>query len=742
MPKAPSPIEIREQFSDYSSDWKDIKEEGRIDVQYASGDPWDPEDRKAREDAGRPCISLDEITQYLNQAINNVRQNKRAVQVNPKGSGATDKDAERRGDIIRGIEYRSNAQSAYITAFENALQRSYGFAALRTEYDEDGFNQHLVIKRISNPDSVLIASDFDEADAHDMTACFWLNVISKKDFKRQYKGAKVTDFDSEQMQEAPNWIRDKDVQIAEFWKVNTSFRKMLLIDTPEGHKSVYEDELSKRDDRGRFTKRGDLKILKERDCEKREVVQYITNGLEILEENPWAGSRIPILPCFGKELFIDEGGGAKRVLLSMVRLARDAQMLHAYLASQEAEEAGLAPKSPFVGYKGQFESDSEAWETATKVAHAMLQVDPVVDSASGQVLPLPTRPAFQPNFQAYEVAKESSRRSIQSAMGISPLPTAAQRQNEKSGIALQHIATQEAIGAFHFTDNYDLFLQNAGWQMNELLGPIYDTARDVPVTTAKQTHETVRINDPGYAEQNPDKAHLDTQSGDFDVTISTGPSYQSQRDIASQFVDTLLQNLQSLPVAPPVSAKILSLAIKLKSLGPIGDEIADLLSPPDQNGMPPQAQAAIAQAQGQVQELQSQLQQLTMEKQAKTVEKQFDLQIASVKSQGDVKLKLLDNEVKLAVAEIGAKSQDVKHRQQLDADLDSKLQDHAHEAEMSAMEHNQGTQLAAQQADAAAQAQAADQSHDQSMADQGHAQTLEQQQQAAELAPQPDTEDN
>jgi hypothetical protein len=42
-------------------------------------------------------------------------------------------------------------------------------------------------------------------------------------------------------------------------------------------------------------------------------------------------------------------------------------------------------------------------------------------------LPLPRRQAFTPNFQEYEIAKDSCRLAIQAAMGISPLPTAAQR---------------------------------------------------------------------------------------------------------------------------------------------------------------------------------------------------------------------------------------------------------------------------------------------------------------------------
>jgi hypothetical protein len=181
------------------------------------------------------------------------------------------------------------------------------------------------------------------------------------------------------MQEAPNWIRENYVQTAEFWKAHKVYRKLLLIDGgDEGPIIEFEDEL-----KGRTQ---GLTILRSRQVEATEVMQYITNGLEILEEKAWKGSRIPICACFGKEIWIDDGSGSKRVLLSMVRLARDPQMLLAYLATLECEQAGMTPKTPYVGYKGQFESDAEAWEFLTQIPRAMVQVDwQEIFAATGQL---------------------------------------------------------------------------------------------------------------------------------------------------------------------------------------------------------------------------------------------------------------------------------------------------------------------------------------------------------------------
>jgi hypothetical protein len=189
MPKAPTPAEICERYEDYKSDWREIREERKIDMRYVGGDPWDPAERRARE--GRPTVSPDELTQFLNQAINNIRQNKRAIQVTPKGYGANDKGAQKLSDMIRGIEYQSKAQQAYITAYENALQGSYGFARLLTKFeseegeDEDLFNQILKIVRVPNPDNILFDPGYKEADASDVEAAFVLDLIRKDKFQRE-----------------------------------------------------------------------------------------------------------------------------------------------------------------------------------------------------------------------------------------------------------------------------------------------------------------------------------------------------------------------------------------------------------------------------------------------------------------------------------------------------------------------------------------------------------------------------
>src|ERR1700704_6076289 len=94
---------IRERFDYLTAEWKDIREASRNDRVNVADGPWTDKEVKARiaEDRG-PLLVLDELSQYTNQAVNDVRQNKRAIKVVPKGNGATDKSAEAKAGMIRG----------------------------------------------------------------------------------------------------------------------------------------------------------------------------------------------------------------------------------------------------------------------------------------------------------------------------------------------------------------------------------------------------------------------------------------------------------------------------------------------------------------------------------------------------------------------------------------------------------------------------------------------------------------
>lgn len=667
--------ECRERF-DYALEyWHDAREQRRLDMKYVCGDPWDEKERKAREDAHRPVLHMDEITQYINQSINNIRQNQRGIVVEPAGSGANEKTAEYRQARIRGIEYRCKATETYETAYQQMLEGSYGFYRISrkwTSKNPDNWEQDIVISSIPNPDSVLYDPDCKEPDWADAKWAFILEPMSREQFRRQWPNAKATDYNSHDHTVAPRWVSERTVLVCEYWRVDVDVEKQRRISPRTGKPQT-------------------------RNVERKRVTQYFTNGLEILEKNEQPGEEIPIPSCIGLERYLPAGDGtqASRIIFSLVRFSRDPQMFYDYLSSQEAELAGLVPKSPYVGYVGQFESQRKAWETCTKIPYAFLEADPIPDSSNGQILPLPQREAFSVDFSSWEVAKESCRRAIQSAMGISPLPTAAQRYNQKSGLALDKIQEEQALGSYHFVSNFERAIARGARIIESWLAEYDEGERDVSLAFGDK-RKVVRINRPPMVDPSTGQVqpYLNPQTGapepdyqvvegEHDVTVSAGPSSQSQRDGAEQVLKGLIANMQNLPLAPPQGAQLLAKAIQMLGLGPDGDEMAQIIAPDQQQEIPPAAQAAMSQAQTQLQQLQQyaqqlegQVQQLTYEKQARVVDNQAKLETEQLKA-----------ETQIAVAQIQTKAQEQSQRLEAIHELLKDLHKSGHERSMQASEH-------------------------------------------------------
>ena len=652
--------DVRDRHSYGEDEWREIRAEGAIDMRCIAGDMWDPAEKAERKKAGRPALSLDELGQYRNQLINSIRLNKRAVAVTPLGGGATDQTAQLRGNLIRQIEYRSKAQDAYTTMFQNTVDRSYGFLRIVPRYVKNpstsggtgsAFEQELVIEPMVNPDLVTPDPDALRPDGSDMRWAVIRERYTMTEFKRRWPSATVTDFSPDLAKIAPKWLDSQGIYVGEYWTIETTQKVLLLVRAAVGNVEVFEDDLEKK----AYRHLASAPVLKHRDVTIPTVKQYLTNGLEILERTDWPGLSIPLVCCYGQVLYVDDGSGAKRKILSMVRLARDPAMLYCYYRTTEAELTGMTPKTPFIGYEGQFRGHEERWQKAPFEPVPYLEVKPTTAGTGTQVLPLPQRQPYDPPIQAMEMGAESARRAIQAAMGIAPLPTAAQRMNEKSGVALDRINDAEQQGSFHFVDHYDGALARVGVLLNELIPHYYDTAREVAVRDAMGKTALIRINDPSAPGANGQPPPA-TTLGDHDVTITTGPSFDSERAQASDFADKLVQNPQVFPLLAP-------LVIKLKNLGPVGDEMARIL----EAVQPPEVRALMsgplpAPAQAQIQALTAQLNQLKQALALGQAKQQAQIAVAKLNNASREKIAGINAQAGLAEAEVKAGIEDQKRR--------------------------------------------------------------------------------
>jgi hypothetical protein len=629
--------QIRSDFAYCQQYWRDNYDEAAKDMDCMACIP--PPDF-VKDRGNRPCIWPDETSQYVNQANNNLRQNKRSIKLSPKTEEATDVDAEHRQAYLRGIEDASHAQTCYTTAFESAVECGFGFWRLTTIVTGPKGEQEPRIRRIPNWATVYMDPDAKEADFSDSSIAFVTDMMRQSVFKRKYPKAKKQSFTNEDREVAKEWFHSDNIVLAEYWTREEP-------EASDGEKTY-------------------------------KVTQRITNGVEILETNDWLGSWIPIIGVFGQEMYLKTGGASKRVFFSMIRRGRPAQQMMAYIASQETEEIAESPRAAMMGWKGMF--DPEVHATIHREPRAYLEFAVPADWNPQWGPPqLPTRSQFSPNIQQYEIAYERWRRSHQAAVAGTPLPTDAQRVNQKSGIALQRIEDAGMLGNFHFTDNFVRALCNTGEQANELITKLAEKdslpeqvlgkdqkGEDVILHVAPRTEGWRPPVPPESSEQVPEAKYLFAHRGRYTVTIADGSNTASQREEEADFADTLIEELPQMGLGPQLTGKILAIAVKLRNLGAFGDEIADLLSPKDQSAAQlQQAQAQLQQFQEQASAMAAELQQLKLKEAGHVIDNQYKAQFKQMEVSMQGQIAQLNADLKAYIANVTTKAQSGAERDKL-----------------------------------------------------------------------------
>lgn len=699
---APDLKELRESFNDDDASWASIRAAREQDIKALTpNSTWDDKDREARKNAGRPCLAFDELGQYVNNLVNDARETKRAIAVNPSSDETSEHDARFVGDLIRQIEYRSNAQLAYTQMFDDAASGSYGFVRIVPRYLQQkiaqpsarSFDQELVIQQVHNP-NLITPSYFTKPDFSDCTRMWVHESYTHEQFKRAFPQTDIKEFRSAELAVGPRWMDATRVWVRELWELTTKAKKLALLPNPADPNgdpmAVWVDTIPE-DQRKAVL----ATAIRERTVDEPYVCQKITNGVEVLAENTdWKGQFLPIIGCVGKVLWTED----ERHILSLIRNALGPQQLYNYYRTTEAEIVGMTPKFPWFSYGGTLDHvNRAALVTANQVPVGVIDVkaNPEGWNPAWGPPPMPQRNPYDPPIQAFEMGAESTRRAIQSATGTGFLPTEAQQHNQKSGVALREIATSAQKGAYHFVDHYEHAIRRVGEVLVDLIPHYYDTARNVHVRGNDDKTQQIRINDPAKPapkEYGGKPITLDP-SHEYDVTISTGPSYASERDKASEFADQLVG------ARPEIFAAIGGDIVRLKNLGPIGDKLAevlDVLAPPPvqqlrqgNQPLPPQAQQAMAQLQ-QAQQMIQELQQA--------------LATEEVKAQSQKELKQIEGQIKLALQELVGQQRMEQLAATVAAEIDTREDDQVHEIALKGAEAARSSEQAEQAAQEARRA--------------------------------------
>ena len=589
------------------------------DIKFAAGDQWPVEIQNSRNVEARPCLTINKIDSYIRQVTNQQRQQRPRIKVHPVNNLADYKIAQVIEGMTRHIEVNSNADTAYDTAFDYAVRMGWGYWRINTRYvSEDSFDQEIYIDTIDNPFTVYFDPNSILPDGSDAERCLITTVMDKKVFKDYYPDA---DDGGNFVQRSTGddtaaWITKEDIRIAEFFYIERERAKLYQLS--DGSKMFADGD--------RFFERVEaagLTVVDERDSFRKAVKWCKMTALEILEEKTWAGKFIPVVPCYGAQVIVDD----KRKKYGLVRFAKDPQRMYNFWRTAMTESVALAPKAKWLLAEGQDEGHENEWAMANIKSSPVLRYKQ--KDIEGQPAPIPSRLQPEGPPQGIMEAAGAISADLQMVLGIvdpNQLPS-----GNISGKALAGQQNQVDLSNFHFYDNMTSSIRHTGKILLDLIPKIYDTERVMRIIGSDGQPDMTTINQANEIGE----VLNDVTVGEYDVVMDTGPGFQTKRQQAVEAMMPLLTSNQELfNIAGDLVFRNMDfpgadvIADRLASMNPMAniDEKSDI---------PPEVQMKLAQAQKQVQDMQQQLQ-------AAQLEINNRGQVAQIKEEGANKRKLMD----------------------------------------------------------------------------------------------------
>lgn len=533
------------------------------DYKFANGDSinmfqWDNWVVGDRLDNQRPCLTINKTMQHNLQIINDGKQNKPGVNIRPVGEDASFEAAQMYEEVIRHIEYLSNAENVYDRASEFQVIGGIGYWRIVVDWanKSKGFDQEIFIRPLKHPKSVRLDPDINEADGSDARYGFIFNDIPKDLYEEDYPDYKDVGGTAVFNNTSDGWYTKDHVRVAEYFRKNPKKDKYIYFELPEtkepieGYYSQIKketpevirlfDEIKKSEKDLPFNQQ----TYREREITKNNIEWYKIAGNKIISKKPWLGEYIPIVKIVGVETIIDgqlDRRGHTRALL-------DPQRIYNVNSSANVEFGALQTKSPITAAGDAIEGYEDYYKAANLNNAAWLPFNAYDEE--GRQLPAPTRmpaPVASPAYvQQMKIAQEEMMMvsgQYQAQMG--------ENENAKSGVAINQRQRQGDRATFHFLDGQGIGIRYTGKQLIDLIPKVYTRKRIMRIEAKDGTILNLTI-DPNHPEamskmlpnsqqQDPNNP-ISTEKvldvifnptmGNYAVVSDTGPSFATRRQEA------------------------------------------------------------------------------------------------------------------------------------------------------------------------------------------------------------------
>ena len=496
----------------------------REDRQFVYHDDrqWEADAVGARGD--RPRVTINRLQVFARNIVNEARESPAAIKVHPVDENGDVHLAKVIDGLIRHVEHDSNASDVYAAAFEDAVTGGFGYFRIVPEYEsEDSFYQCPKIKRILDPRTVKIDPFHEDPTGSDAHWAIIHTRFSKDEFEKTWPDAEpINSYGADNSFWAD---REAGIMVAEYFVVEETAEKLLQL---KDGSTVWASDATKAQKKA---------AVRERMSCRRRVMWYKIGGQGELLEDPveFPSRYIPVVRMPGREWFED----GKRFTCGAIHYSKDAQRIYNYARSQQLERLALAPKAPYIGYKGQFQD--KKWQSLNTKNWGFLEVEPV--TIAGNLAPLPQRQQVVGLDPALSEEINLASEEIRSTTGITDA-NLGQRSNETSGRAILARQQQGNRANADFVANRNIAIRQCGMILLDMLPRLYDVPRVARILGPDGNPDLVWVGKEAI-DRDGQKYLYDLSAGRYDIVIDAGPAYATKRQESAV---AMVETLRSVPL--------------------------------------------------------------------------------------------------------------------------------------------------------------------------------------------------
>lgn len=509
-------------------------EKYRDHIAFVRGEQWDDAAAEAQRRLHKPILTVNKLYPTIKQIIGEFRSFVPDYKIRDErlsGEPMPQQALNVIADLMRSIDYESNAKQVRIIAAQNALTGGYGAFRIYAERDRiNPFVKTLRYQAFHDSTSAFFDPNAEKITKTDGMYGGGLSIMSKDTFEQVYNREAPT----QSLFTQYKWIQvrqDEQIVIADYYEKTFEKEDRLLLSDNRVIKG--DDWKATKKEYDRKNQQADqifppLTVVEEIRISVPRITIYKIAGDELLEDAVvWPGQRLPIVFCDGDSVVLD----GQQETTTFTEFVQDAQRYLNYIKSDMAWSVQSLRREIFLASPVHVAGFEDIWKSPERVQGRLPYMSDMAGDPRPTRLPIPEIP--QSLLQQYE----STQFDLKEGLGMFEA-SRGQPGNEISGVAVNSKIAQSNLSNFIYVDNMVEAIQEGAQIVAEVLPAFHADERQTLVRSRDGKSKLFTLN---KKEEDKSATSVMLKQAALNVEITAAAPFRAQKQQELQVLLSLIQ---------------------------------------------------------------------------------------------------------------------------------------------------------------------------------------------------------